>query len=710
MKNRILLIFTFLLFIMQLFPADKYWEIKITNNRYSGQIDIMTDSSLSKYKINGKSSFSDAIVSLGQKKTTIVIKGIISTGYIVIPSNITLEFVNNGQLKDSVKINGEIIAPLKKIFNAGVDISNSTIKVVYPEWWGAVADDSTDNSQSIGSALCSSINKTIAFTGSTYLITKKQTLNLNSGSINLISNNNSKLYFTDTVAGHDRNHDLSLLYFINGIVTMDGLTLQEIADTCDPLQNRLSLVLFNHCYNVTINNCSFTNSVYPALWFLFDNDSNAVIQNCKFIDNHFHAIELRGVRNFIIDGCLFQNWGKICNATDAIQIQDSTRNVTIKNNVFECVSSNAFAIEATSALYYAEITDNIFTGNYIGISGCLFNSDISNNLLTGSNQGNWTSGMELWGTDDNIHNNILSNGTIAITSGSLCTNVKNININDNVITNTVPGGQGILVGAGVPNTAQSNINIQNNNIIVTQQSSKAIDLGVYGLSHPFCSLEIITVSGNNLSGNNLFLATALKLKVDTAKNISISHNYAAGYLYGFYIDSTKYSAQINIDTNDFSSITNPVENIYKNNSIIFNGNIFQKTPGIDSIQSLQNDSLITKIEGSNYNGNGIYTALDSLLPYQDTINCLASNNFIKLLHKNDTISITNLSEEQSFTIAICNDSTYTCAFRELNGIPIIWSNKLQPVQTPGSYIKTAKDIYSFIKIGTNIYATVKQNR
>jgi hypothetical protein len=74
-------------------------------------------------------------------------------------SNVTLWFANGGKLSIdngvTVTINGQIDAGLYQIFSGDGDVffGPASVLEIYPQWWGAVADGSTDDTSAIQSAL-----------------------------------------------------------------------------------------------------------------------------------------------------------------------------------------------------------------------------------------------------------------------------------------------------------------------------------------------------------------------------------------------------------------------------------------------------------------------------------------------------------------------------------------------------------------------------
>lgn len=101
-----------------------------------------------------------AIQAIGTNEVTLLISEPIDIGvlHLVIPQNITLQFLRGGSLffeNDSVRvtIENEIQAGLYQIFDGRGHVSMRNTREVYPQWWGAVGDGITDDSRAINRAI-----------------------------------------------------------------------------------------------------------------------------------------------------------------------------------------------------------------------------------------------------------------------------------------------------------------------------------------------------------------------------------------------------------------------------------------------------------------------------------------------------------------------------------------------------------------------------
>ncbi len=98
--------------------------------------------------------------SIGSNEVTLRIRGTVTMGNspVVVPANVTLEILDNGRLSlaagQTLTINGPLDAPLRQIFayadeTCAVTLSSSGRQTLYPEWWGAKGDNSTDDTTAI---------------------------------------------------------------------------------------------------------------------------------------------------------------------------------------------------------------------------------------------------------------------------------------------------------------------------------------------------------------------------------------------------------------------------------------------------------------------------------------------------------------------------------------------------------------------------------
>lgn len=114
-------------------------------------------------QLSNYSSLASAVSTIGSTPATLEIGTSETTSTtFTIPANITLRFVKGGSITVSagvITIIGPIDAPPMQIFSASAGSIvfgvSSTQREVYPEWWGAIANDSTDCLAATNAALTS---------------------------------------------------------------------------------------------------------------------------------------------------------------------------------------------------------------------------------------------------------------------------------------------------------------------------------------------------------------------------------------------------------------------------------------------------------------------------------------------------------------------------------------------------------------------------
>lgn len=104
--------------------------------------------------VRSYASINAAVLGIGSAEATLLIPDNQTlTASLTIPSNITLMVMDSGVITKassfSLTINGPLVASRTKIFNGftsgDITFGTAATDEVYPEWWGAVGDDSTDD-------------------------------------------------------------------------------------------------------------------------------------------------------------------------------------------------------------------------------------------------------------------------------------------------------------------------------------------------------------------------------------------------------------------------------------------------------------------------------------------------------------------------------------------------------------------------------------
>jgi len=197
--------------------------------------------------IDNYSGFADAISSIGSAITTLMINQNVNvTANATVPSTLTLWFVGQGKLTISstytVTINGPVIADPRQIFaGAGtVAFGNGYITELYPQWWGAVGDNSTNNDTALTNAVAaaSTAGLPLYWTDGTFLTTASIPLfhsvkHRGPGAVK----RGSSTFYVDPIAGQS----LAIYVATTGSDTNDGLTSSEPTLTIQQAFDNLEL-------------------------------------------------------------------------------------------------------------------------------------------------------------------------------------------------------------------------------------------------------------------------------------------------------------------------------------------------------------------------------------------------------------------------------------------------------------------------------------
>jgi hypothetical protein len=160
------------------------------------------------------------------------------SGNLTFPANIQLEFYNDGRLigtsgTEILTLNGPVIAPLKQIFSTCAPTFGYGTKV-YPEWFGAVGDGSTDDYSAIQASVNSlaSVRGTVMFGPKSYKM--GTVVNITSSNLGLQGEANwatriiipgasqSAFQFLGTNSSNKINHNFVADMFIYKSVTATG--------------------------------------------------------------------------------------------------------------------------------------------------------------------------------------------------------------------------------------------------------------------------------------------------------------------------------------------------------------------------------------------------------------------------------------------------------------------------------------------------------
>ena len=273
-------------------------------------------------------------------------------------------------------------------------------------------------------------------------------------------------------------------------------------------------IKLNGSTNCVIDNCYIYNAKRHCIGVFLGDDSNnnLKITNNTLISSDDHTLEVRGSNGLIITGNYIYEWGA---GSNGIEFQEPHNDVIVSNNNFIDVGGDLFAIESAGAPALVEnfiISNNTFSGDYIGISGRFEHGIIDSNTFNGG-VSTWRSGIELASIDVVVSNNFIDDGSIVVASsgtGGNAYNADNIMVINNFIRNKGADSKAIYVGAtasaaGTPTS--TNIKISGNTIDFTQATGtggRAMLIGQYSLTS---QLNGIDITDNVILGDGVTTST-----------------------------------------------------------------------------------------------------------------------------------------------------------------------------------------------------------
>jgi hypothetical protein len=155
-------------------------------------------------------SLAAAISAIGSARKTLTIATLTDDPSLTFPANITLEFVSGGGLNlttapPSTILGPIVAAPVQIFYNAlpGESsisfVGNNFLALVFPQWWGARGDNTTDDSNAIQAAVTAAASRITFFPAATYLTTKAITVTANGATLRGAGYYNSLINFSPPI-------------------------------------------------------------------------------------------------------------------------------------------------------------------------------------------------------------------------------------------------------------------------------------------------------------------------------------------------------------------------------------------------------------------------------------------------------------------------------------------------------------------------------
>jgi hypothetical protein len=253
-------------------------------------------------------TLNDAISQIGSNKAAIVIAPgtwtisnnvtFPNTTTVIIPQGTTLN-VASGK---TITFNGDIITGIYQIFSGSGTATINKNPVIYPEWWGALGDGSTDDTTAITTAIAASSGKKLLFTKTTYIV---DTIALDETADDFIIEGSSlgvtlklKASATDTMFKINVGQANSALYTENVIIkniTFDG-------NRSNQTDNNIYIFNMFQCAHFEFNNVVFKETYgKDVLWLDTCNNIRLTGPGTLFDNLEGRAMSLTDTNNIIID-------------------------------------------------------------------------------------------------------------------------------------------------------------------------------------------------------------------------------------------------------------------------------------------------------------------------------------------------------------------------------------------------------------------------
>ena len=417
----------------------------------------------------------DAITDIGATETTLLVTETetCDTNFTV-PSTMMVKFERGGKwtIENGITVtfNGQIDAGLWEIFTytgTGTLAGTPQVKAFYPQWWGALGDGSTDDSDAIEDAVNAvPSGGTIIFPdcASSYIIDVELAIN---SPMTILGTRGSLIKLKDDSTVIMGVADKAIFKVTSKDVVIDGLNIDG-----------------NYAgqsgYNPEVDDLTGT----PILIEIpNDNDGNIIIRNCRIDDSTYVSIQPSGTDNtHKLKGAIIENNIITGGVRDAIPILFASQ-VIVKNNII--INNNHDSIHVYTYATFVNVIGNL---------------------------------IKMDSTETNLR-------CIMVGHTSYPDTVSDVLVSSNIIFNECDSSEGILIAGGAEDVSVTNnmikgglngiaisnnerISILNNFITECQES------GIY-----LYGTKSAVIMGNTVIGNS-------QKTTDTYPNIKI-HSYAA---------------------------------------------------------------------------------------------------------------------------------------------------------------------------------------
>jgi hypothetical protein len=372
----------------------------------------------------------------------------------------------------TLTINGPLTAGIYKIFTAtgGVIAFGSKVHTVYPEWWGCVADGSTDDTLPLQEALTAGANREVKLGTATYKITAQVSMAANSKLIGVGYNKSVLFQATANASILVVNNDNEVAYIkFSGTGSLS--TLGHEAIFFDPPGTGLigKRVHVHDCYiDNTISTSAIGGNNMVDVW-IKDNIIDLGVEGehgiylsggsdrVYVVNNTIsrtgtpsvascRPVHIKGVDNSLIRGnYIYGTW----DAYGIISTTLPSTNIQIVDNILIFSNANVKAIATGQGSQDDQfrISGNYTSGGTYGIWSQSSNTIIDGNVIYGTAQ----RGIEADGTTNDTSNQVIQNNVMIGCVGGIRYQAADANytIQNNIINGTVASvGNGIEVNTG----------------------------------------------------------------------------------------------------------------------------------------------------------------------------------------------------------------------------------------------------------------------
>ncbi|MBS1494720.1 MAG: hypothetical protein JST55_14490 [Bacteroidetes bacterium] len=244
-----------------------------------------------------------------------------------------------------------------------------------------------------------------------------------------------------------------------------------------------------------------------------------------------------------------------------------------------------------------------------------------------------------------------------------------------------------ITGSGFITLTSGNINLLSGNYLLNGTSINSLFSGLNSPNTFDRAQSIDTLNSNSLLNFNSKGINALQ--IDTGATLYADHfDFIAKGVKKVSIDNDSNKIKIYSGADQIS--------LWNNNGVL------DINAPVVSHGGFQADGVTIK-NSLNISGSLSYPPSTVV---NDTVFANSGTIFTKTLAANTSFKLSALSDGQTITFAVANTTgNYTVSWLPLDGLSLYWSGNVTPTQTTGNHV----DVYTFRRIGSDIYGSVVQN-